>query len=79
MHEARVELTWKTSSYCSSSACVEVAKTPNEIRVRNSNDPDATELIFVPAAWAEFMAGIRAGDFAERPAPASDEAAEPRQ
>jgi hypothetical protein len=58
---------------------VEVAKTTEEVRVRNSNDPGTAELIFMPTAWSEFLAGIRAGDFAERPAPASDGRAEPRQ
>lgn len=44
--------------------CVEVATNlPGLVAVRDSKDPSGPALAFSPAAWGNFLAGIRNGDF----------------
>lgn len=44
--------------------CVEVADLDRGQRaVRDSKDPNGPALIFTPAEWAAFTAGVRAGEF----------------
>ncbi|MEU3165719.1 DUF397 domain-containing protein [Streptosporangium sp. NPDC006930] len=55
-------VTWRKSSYSggSSDNCVEVATNlPGLIAVRDSKDPSGPMLTFSPAAWNNFLAGIR--------------------
>lgn len=55
---------WKRSSYCGTNACVEVAERPDgTVRVRDSKHPEREPLTFDPAAWAEFVHGVRDGEF----------------
>ena len=43
--------------------CVEVAMNlPGLVAVRDSKDPSGPALTFSPAAWSDFLAGIRSGD-----------------
>jgi hypothetical protein len=54
---------WVKSSFCASTACVEVAQTENRVLVRDSKQPGRVPLEFTTAEWAAFLAGARRGDF----------------
>jgi hypothetical protein len=58
-----VEVGFVTASRCASDDCVEVAACPCEVLVRDSKDTDGPVLRFAPDVWAEFTAGVRAGEF----------------
>lgn len=51
-------LEWIKSSHSSNDGpdCVEVAATPDTIRVRDSKRVHGPHLAFEPTAWAEFLA-----------------------
>jgi hypothetical protein len=52
------------SSFCSAGACVEVGQVADgSVAVRDSKDPCRPALIFSSDEWAQFVAGVRAGDF----------------
>ncbi len=58
--------TWRKSSYSSANGgnCVEVARNlPGAVAVRDSKDPHGPKLIFAPAEWEAFTAGVRRGGF----------------
>ncbi|MDJ0344320.1 DUF397 domain-containing protein [Streptomyces sp. H10-C2] len=58
--------TWRKSSYSGSNGgnCIEVAPGfPGVVPVRDSKDPHGPALVFDAAAFASFVAGVRAGDF----------------
>jgi hypothetical protein len=60
---------WRKSSYSNGSGgdCVEVADgLAHTVPVRDSKDPQGPALVFRAAAWAAFVAGVKAGEF---PAP----------
>ncbi|WP_212845431.1 DUF397 domain-containing protein [Catellatospora sp. IY07-71] len=57
---------WVKSSYCDSSACVEVALAGQEIAVRDGKNPQGPVLRFSRQEWQTFVAGVGAGDFASR-------------
>jgi len=48
---------------CETAACVEVSKSGETVRVRDSKDPAGPVLSFTEAEWKSFVAGVRAGDF----------------
>ncbi|SDG51231.1 DUF397 domain-containing protein [Pseudonocardia oroxyli] len=51
------------SSFCSAGSCVEVSHGPGEtVRIRDSKDP-VTRLAFTGVEWADFVAGVKAGEF----------------
>ncbi|MFD9332835.1 DUF397 domain-containing protein [Streptomyces sp. NPDC060028] len=55
----RPDLHWFKSSYSDSSDgndCVEVARTPATVHVRDSKDLRRPHLAFAPRAWAGFVA-----------------------
>lgn len=54
----KAKLAWIKSSYSSNEGaeCVEVAKTPGAIRVRDSKDKNGPQLAFESAAWEAFLA-----------------------
>jgi hypothetical protein len=54
---------FRRSSRCSDSGCVEVASAPEGFLVRDSKLADSPILGFAPAQWADFVAGVRAGEF----------------
>ncbi|MEO3763240.1 DUF397 domain-containing protein [Streptomyces sp. B5E4] len=56
--EQPVQLRWFKSSYSSGEGgeCVEVATTSTAVHVRDSKDRGGPQLVFTPAAWAEFVA-----------------------
>jgi len=49
------ERIWRTSSYSAGQgACVEVASTPSDVRVRDTKDRSGGSLTFTPAQWRAF-------------------------
>jgi hypothetical protein len=56
---------WKKASLSGSTGnCVEVARTrPGVVAVRDSKDPHGPALVFTPAVWDAFTAGVREGEF----------------
>jgi hypothetical protein len=56
---------WRKSTHSGANGeCVEVARLPGGQRaVRDSKDPNGPALIFTPAEWAAFTAGVRDGEF----------------
>jgi hypothetical protein len=45
---------------------VEIAAAPPVVLVRDSTDPHGPALAFTCAEWADFLAGVRAGEFERR-------------
>lgn len=56
---------WFKSSYSSGQGeCVEAAHVTNgSVAVRDSKDPTGPALVFAPAEWDAFVAGVRGGEF----------------
>ena len=57
---------WRKSSYSNGSggACVEVARNlPGIVAVRDSKDRQGPALVFTPADWEAFAAGVQDGQF----------------
>ncbi|MFG2072036.1 DUF397 domain-containing protein [Nonomuraea maritima] len=56
---------WQKSSFCNgASACVEVAPLADgNVALRDSKEQDGPVLVFTPAEWAAFTAGVREGEF----------------
>ena len=50
---------WRTSTYSSGGACVEVGRSEAVIGVRDSALPESPVLAFRPADWARFTARLR--------------------
>ena len=60
-------LTWRKSTRSGAAGhCVEVAKVPAAVLVRDSKDVDGPVLSFAATEWTGFVAGIRSGEF-DRP------------
>lgn len=62
----QVEPRWQKSSYSGNGGgdCVEVARNlPGIVAVRDSKHQDGPVLVFTPAEWAAFTAGVRNGEF----------------
>lgn len=58
-----VEVSFQTSSYCGSGACVGVAVSPDIVLVRDSKNPDREPLAFDAEEWQAFIQGVKAGEF----------------
>lgn len=58
---------WIRSSFCDTSACVEVARSENgDVMIRDSATSKSSpfwSLWFSPDEWDAFLAGMKAGDF----------------
>lgn len=55
---------WHKSSFCDTSACVEVARAENgDVMVRDSASPEQPPLWFSPVEWRDFVAGVKSGEF----------------
>ncbi|WP_169982098.1 DUF397 domain-containing protein [Microbispora sp. H10836] len=52
---------WRRSSKCNNGTCVEVAAGPNEVRIRDSKDPEGPQLRVKPKEWRSFLAEVKAG------------------
>lgn len=54
-------LRWRKSSYSTNTNpnCVEVARTPELVAVRDSKDPHGPALTFAPATFAAFLTRTR--------------------
>jgi hypothetical protein len=58
-----VENSWRKSTKCESSGCVEFAETDHQVMIRDSKDPHGPALTFSRSSWRAFVAGVRNGDF----------------
>jgi len=54
---------WRRSSQCGSGACVEVATGDSVVLMRDAKDPAGPSLSFSHLGWADFVGGIKAGEF----------------
>jgi hypothetical protein len=55
---------WYKSSFCGNGACVEVAQADGQFLVRDSKGGEGGNfLTFDRNEWAEFVNGVRAGEF----------------
>jgi hypothetical protein len=55
---------WRKSSFCGTSACVEVAVSDGAVLVRDSKTENGPVLTFDADEWTAFLAGVVAGEFA---------------
>ncbi|MET7289686.1 DUF397 domain-containing protein [Streptomyces sp. NPDC005573] len=54
-------LVWFKSSYSGGNdgnSCVEIAPTPDTVRVRDSKHAEGPQLALAPETWAVFVAGV---------------------
>jgi hypothetical protein len=61
-----IDLRWFKSSYSGNGggSCVECARLPGGgMAVRDTKDRSGPVLVFTPAEWAAFTAGVRDGEF----------------
>lgn len=58
-------MSWRRSSRCSTTSCVEVAGLPDGgVAVRDSKQPiSAPVLVFTAQEWESFISGVNAGEF----------------
>jgi hypothetical protein len=56
------DLDFRRSTFCESSACVEVAQMEQDIVVRQSEHPDRPLVLSRPE-WEAFRSGLLAGEF----------------
>jgi hypothetical protein len=57
------ESQWTTSSYCNSSACVEVMITADSVAVRDTKDRGIPALVYTVDEWRQFLSGVKDGEF----------------
>lgn len=61
------DLIWRKSTRSGAAGhCVEVAETPATVFVRDSKDVSGPVLRFAASDWADFIAGVRTGEFDRR-------------
>jgi Domain of unknown function (DUF397) len=55
---------WRVSSWCASGECIAVAQLPaGQVAIRDTKDPEGTELRFSASEWQAFVQGVRSGEF----------------
>jgi len=54
---------WHTSTRSNDTNCVEVREVSGLVQVRDSKNRDGGTLAVSSAAWGEFVAGAKAGEF----------------
>nr|WP_324194085.1 DUF397 domain-containing protein [Nocardia blacklockiae] len=54
---------FKSSRSAGGQECVEVAFADDVVGVRDSKNPTGPALVFTPAEWDAFTAGVRNGEF----------------
>ena len=54
---------WITSSYCPSSACVEVLITADTVSVRDSKNREIPAMVYTADEWRQFVSGVKDGEF----------------
>ena len=54
---------WKRSSYCGTSACVEVAAIGPSVFVRDAKNPDGGSFEASGQGWSKFIDAIKSGRF----------------
>lgn len=54
---------WKKSSHSNSGSCVEVRRSGQWIKIRDSKDPAGPQLNFTEREWIAFLSGARDGEF----------------
>jgi hypothetical protein len=59
---ARQLRSWLSSAACAHNGCVQAATTPDGVALRDSRSPDR-QVEFSRQDWADFVAGVKAGDF----------------
>jgi Domain of unknown function (DUF397) len=59
----REKLTWRKSSFCNSSSCVEVTGVESHILMRDSKVTNGPTLQFSLPEWHAFLNGVRDGEF----------------
>jgi Domain of unknown function (DUF397) len=59
-------LQWRTATASGGGDCVQVARTENEIAVRDSKNPDGGLQLHGRTEWAGFVVRVRTGDFDPR-------------
>jgi Domain of unknown function (DUF397) len=58
------EARFSSSSFCSGGHCVEVAPLSNgAVAVRDPRYPRQPSLLFTAEEWADFVRGVKAGEF----------------
>jgi hypothetical protein len=60
---SRTTMTWRKSSFCSDSACVEVAFDGDFVAVRDGKDRSLDALRFTRTEWEAFVRGVKADEF----------------
>ncbi|MEV1175918.1 DUF397 domain-containing protein [Nonomuraea sp. NPDC049784] len=65
MYDHTMTAAWRKSTFCNgASTCVEVAPLADgNVALRDSKEQDGPVLVFTPAEWAAFTAGVREGEF----------------
>ena len=63
MRVEEMNLPWRTSSFCTTGACVEVAITTDSVFVADSKESRRHILAHTRAEWRDFITGIKNGAF----------------
>jgi hypothetical protein len=57
------EVEWRSSSFCGSTTCLEVAFLADRVLLRNSTAPQAEPLDLTWDEWRDFLKGAKAAEF----------------